>query len=95
MSGLGVSPDDLVRAGLQLQAIAEDLRLGRLRREADRRVGLGSSSVEGALVSFSEEWRSAMRVLEGEVDQTGGALLEAGWAYADLDGAVARSLGWL
>jgi hypothetical protein len=85
-----VTPEELIRSGETLKAIADDLRLAHHRLEGLRRDQLGSRSIDSALDHFADEWKYGMKTLVEKVDMTGEALLSAGQAYVAVESAVAR-----
>jgi hypothetical protein len=91
MGHIDVTPDDLIRSGQTLKAIAEDLRSAHHRVEALRSAQLGSKSIDSALNHFANEWKYGMHKIVEKVDMTGEAILSAGQQYAGVDTAVAQA----
>ena len=91
MGSIDVTPDDLIRSGQTLKAIAEDLRMAHHRVESLRSAQLGSKAIDSALNHFADEWKFGMNKIVEKVDMTGEALLSAGQQYAGVDSAVAEA----
>ena len=90
MGYIEVTPEELIRSGQTLKAVAEDLRLAHHRIEGLRRSQLGSKSIDSALNHFADEWKYGMNKIVEKVDMTGEAILSAGEQYAAVESAVSR-----
>ena len=93
MGYIDVTPEELIRSGHQLQAIAEDLRHAHHRVEGLRSKQLGSKTIDSALNHFADHWKYGMNKMVEKVDMTGAALLAAGEQYAGVDAAIGAVLG--
>jgi hypothetical protein len=90
---IDVTPEELIRSGNQLKAIAEDLRLAHRRVESLRSSQLGSKTIDSALNHFADHWKYGMNKMVEKVDMTGEALLAAGRQYAGVDANIAAAVG--
>ena len=91
MGYIEVTPEELIKGGQTLKAIAEDLRSAHHRVEGLRRSQLGSRAIDSALNHFADEWKYGMNKIVEKVDMTGEAILAAGQQYAGVDSAVAAA----
>jgi hypothetical protein len=90
---IDVTPEELIRSGNQLKAIAEDLRLAHQRVEGLRSSQLGSKAIDSALNHFADHWKYGMNKMVEKVDMTGEALLAAGRQYAGVEADIAAAVG--
>jgi hypothetical protein len=90
---IDVTPEELIRSGNQLKAIAEDLRLAHRRVESLRSSHLGSKTIDSALNHFADHWKYGMNRMVEKVDMTGEALLAAGRQYAGVEAGIAAAVG--
>ena len=95
MGYIDVTPEELIRSGQTLKAIAEDLRAAHHRVEGLRSAQLGSKPIDSALNHFANEWKYGMSKIVEKVDMTGEALLSDGQQYAGVDTAVAQAASGL
>lgn len=93
MAHIDVTPEELIRSGNQLKAIAEDLRLAHRRVEGLRSAQLGSKTIDSALNHFADHWKYGMNRMVDKVDMTGEALLAAGRQYAGVEASLAAATG--
>ncbi len=93
MAHIDVTPEELIRSGNQLKAIAEDLRLAHKRVEGLRSSQLGSKTIDSALNHFADHWKYGMSKMVEKVDMTGEALLAAGRQYAGVEASIAAAVG--
>lgn len=93
MGSIDVTPDELIRSGQTLKAIAEDLRSAHHRVEGLRSAQLGSRRIDSALNHFADHWQYGMRRMVERVDMTGEALLAAGQQYEGVDAAIVVAMG--
>ncbi len=93
MAHIDVTPEELIRSGNQLKAIAEDLRLAHKRVEGLRSSQLGSKTIDSALNHFADHWKYGMSKMVEKVDMTGEALLAAGRQSAGVEARIAAAVG--
>ena len=93
MGYIDVTPEDLIKSGQQLKAIAQDLQFAHHRVEGLRSAQLGSKRIDSALNHFADHWKYGMNKMVEKVDMTGQALLSAGERYAAVDASIADAVG--
>jgi hypothetical protein len=90
---IDVTPEELIKSGHQLKAIAQDLGFAHHRVEGLRSRQLGSKTIDSALNHFADHWKYGMNKMVEKVDMTGEALLSAGQQYAAVEAAIAAASG--
>ncbi len=93
MGYIDVTPEDLIKSGHQLKAIAQDLGFAHHRVEGLRSRQLGSRAIDSALNHFADHWKYGMHKMVEKVEMTGEALLSAGHQYAAVEAAVESASG--